>query len=644
MATPAPSSSRQALSSAALAAGLRDRLSPYLPFSQMRPEHVDRFVASAQELYFAPEEVILQPDDGVVQHLYFIRDGSVTGLRAQGSVYDANIEYDTGDLFPIAALMGRRAVSLRIKANTDTFCLRVDRAAVEKLAAVSPPFADVLSRQMLRFIEASRRAMQMEQASTALSTQSLERRLSDLIRLEPLTCRPQDPIEQALRLMHDQRRDSVHIVDEVGAPLGILTRYDVLGRITLPRRPLERPVQEVMSTPVQSLTVDHTAHDAALLMSRQGLRHVPVTRHGRLVGVVTEQDLFAMQQLSIKQLNSLIRTASDADSFKAAAKGIRDCAAALLSQGVQAQQLTELISHLNDLLTQRIVEVTARAHGLDLGRACWLAFGSEGRSEQTVATDQDNGLIFLSDDPDAERPVWLAFASDVNEMLAACGYPLCKGNVMARNPAGCLTPAEWQHRFLRWIDQGSPEDLLAASIYFDLRPVAGALELAQGLRTLISERAQANPRFCRQMAEEVLRSPGALGWLGQIESETIDGVPMLDLKLHGTGIFVSVARLRALALGIPEVNTRRRLEAIGRARGVPDHHAQAWVSGFEFLQMLRLRAQIGAQSGAASATPSAGPNHVRLDTLNDIDQRILKETLRMVRRLQQEIELDYHRG
>lgn len=633
-----------ALPSAGLAAALRDRLARHLPFSQMQAEHVDRFVAAAQEVYFAPEEVILQPDSGVVEHLYFIRDGSVTGLRSAQSVYDANIEYASGDLFPIAALMGARPVSVVIKANTDTFCLRVDKAAVEALAAVSPPFADTLSRQMMRFIEASRRAMHLEQASAALSAQGLERRLGDLLRRAPLTCAAHDTIEHALRLMHEQRRDSVHIIDAQGAPQGILTRYDVLGRITLARLPLDRAVSEVMSAPVLSLTTEHTAHDAALLMSRRGLRHVPVTRQGRLVGVVTEQDLFAMQQLSIKQLNSTIRTAASAEEFQAAAQGIRDCARTLLAQGVQAQQLTELISHFNDLLTQQIVAFHAQAHGRDLSRACWLAFGSEGRSEQTVATDQDNGLIFLSDDPEGDRPAWLAFASDVNETLAACGYPLCKGNVMARNPACCLTPQEWQDRFARWIEQGSPQDLLAASIYFDLRPVAGAEHLAQPLSAFVAQRAQANPRFCRQLAEEVLHSPSALGWLGQIEGQTVEGVPVLDLKLHGTAIFVGVARLRALALGIQEVNTRRRLQAIGRARGVPEHHAQAWVSGFEFLQMLRLRAQIGSDPPGSGPLSRVGPNHVRLDTLHDIDQRILKETLRMVRRLQQEIELDYRRA
>jgi CBS domain-containing protein len=629
------------LASGALAAALRESLRLYLPFSQMSAEHIDRFVAAASEVYFAPDEVMLQAESGPVDALYFLRQGSVTGHRGPDSVYDANIEYATGDLFPVAAFMGRRAVALTFRANTDTFCLRVPRAAIESLAAQCTPLAEVLGRQMQHYIEVSRRAMQLEQTSAALNSQSLERFLGDLIRRPPLTCRPTDSIEQALRLMHESRRDSVHVTDGHGAPVGILTRFDVLGRITLAGVALTEPISRVMTAPVESLTVDHTAADAAMLMTRKGLRHVPVTRGAQLVGVVTERDLFAMQQMSIKQLHSAIRAARTVEDFKAAAADVRQLVASLLAQGLQAQQLTELVSHLNDVLTRQLVAVTAQSHGRDMNRACWVAFGSEGRSEQTVATDQDNGLIFLSDDPEADRVAWLAFACEVNQALADCGFPLCKGNIMASNPACCLTQQEWADRFGNWIEQGSPEDLLAASIYFDLRPIAGQSELAPPLREAFTRRAQANPRFCRQLAEEVLRSPASLGWLGGIEAEVIDGVPMLDLKLHGTAVFVAVARLRCLALGIDEVNTRRRLEAIARLRDVPAHHSQAWITGFEFLQTLRLRSQLNP---TASRSPSAGPNHIRLDALNDIDQRILKETLRLVRRLQQEVELDYRRG
>lgn len=627
------------LASALLAEGLRGALRRYVPFAQMEPVHVDRFVAQASEVYFAPGEVIVRPADGPVQELYFIRDGEVAGTRSDTELDLGSFHYETGDLFPVAALLAERAVAVTYTAVRDTFCLAVPQAAVAELAAVSPPFADQLNRRMLNFIDASRQAVQRAHASNALSEQSLERRLGEIATRAPAACAPDTPVGEALRTMHEQRIGSMLVTDPGGAPLGILTRHDVLDRITLPQRPLSTPIGEVMSAPVRTLGVDDTAHDAALLMSRHALRHVPVTRAGRVVGIVSERDLFAIQRLSIKQLSSAIRAAREVGAMPAVAADLRRFAAALLAQGVHAKQLTELISHLNDLLTARLVELVAAAHGRDLTKACWLAFGSEGRSEQTVATDQDNGLIFESDDPARDRPAWLAFGRAVNEALDACGYPLCKGNVMAGNPDCCRTPAEWQDRFAHWIEHGSPEDLLAASIYFDLRPLAGAAALAEPLRAFIHRRAAEVPRFCKQLAEEVLRSGPSLNWLGQVETQTLDGAEVLDLKRHGTAIFVNAARLHALALGLPEVSTRRRLEALARARGLPERHCEAWVAAFEFLQMLRLRAQLeglGPGGGAAS-------NLIRVDALNDIDRRILKESLRIARRLQQRIELDYMR-
>ena len=168
------------------------------------------------------------------------------------------------------------------------------------------------------------------------------------------------------------------------------------------------------------------------------------------------------------------------------AKDIRRFARNLLGQGVGARQLTELISHLNDVLTEQLVTLVAARRGVDLSRACWLAFGSEGRGEQTIATDQDNGIVFASDDPARDRPAWLALASEVNEGLDACGYPLCRGNVMARNPECCLSRGEWLERFAGWIEGGAPEDLLKASIFFDLRPLVGERALAQPMRELVA--------------------------------------------------------------------------------------------------------------------------------------------------------------
>jgi CBS domain-containing protein len=320
---------------------------------------------------------------------------------------------------------------------------------------------------------------------------------------------------------------------------------------------------------------------------------------------------------------------------------IRRFARNLLGQGVHARQLTELISHLNDVLVERLVHLVAERHRLDLGRACWLAFGSEGRGEQTIATDQDNGLVFASDDPDADRPAWLAFALEVNEALDQCGYPLCKGNVMASNPACCLTPAEWQQRFADWIERGAPQDLLDASIYFDLRPVVGQASLAEPLRGFIARQAVQVPRFLKQMADNALTRRAPLNWRGGLDTKTIEGRETLDLKLQGTAIYVEAARLFALAHGLEALGTRERLDAAAQRMHVPAQESEAWCTGFEFLQMLRLQVQVGADPDADPVV--VNPNLLDVGSLNDIDSRVLKESVRVARRLQQRIEMDWQR-
>lgn len=633
--------------STSLVGNLRIELMSHAPFAQMAPAQVEQFIASARQAYFAPDEVVLEPSMGPVQALHLVRQGSITGRRGIAEL-SGGLQYEAGDLFPVGSVLGGRPVTSTYTANEDTFCLLLPAEAVQRLAAQSPPFADFLNRRALHFFELSRRAVSASYASEALEQQSLEARLASLPRKQPLACRAETPLHQALTQMHERRVGSVLVVDEADVPVGILTRHDILGRVTLPRLPLESAIGSVMSRPLRWLTTDHTLQDAALLMSRHGVRHVPVCEGGLLVNIVSERDLFALQRLSIKQVSTHIRAAQDLDDFKRCAADIRRFARTLLGQGVHARQLTELISHLNDVLTESLVAWLARMEGVDLRRACWLAFGSEGRNEQTIATDQDNGLVFESDDAGRDRPGWLRFARRVNEALDACGYPLCKGNVMASNPACCLTADEWMHRFSEWIEHGAPEDLLNASIYFDLRPLAGQTALAAPLRELLVRKSATVPRFIKQMAENALRSRAPLNWRGAIDTTEIDKRDCLDLKLRGTAIFVDTARLYALARGIDALSTRDRLAGMATALGVDAQEGEAWVAGFEFLQMLRLRVQLQRQAPSESdslrpVVQVDQPNLLDVGSLNELDRRLLKETLRVAKQLQQRMELDYMR-
>ncbi len=618
--------------SPSLLGSLRAELMRRPPFSRMRPEDVEALVAGASQTYHAPGELIVGPASGVVDCLFYVRSGSV--LHRPTGEQAADFQFEAGDVFPLGAMMAQRAVTGTHIANADTFCLRIGADLVRAVAQRSPPLADFLNRSILTLLEASQRMLRESQASEALSGQSLESPLGDLVRGGVVSVTPAEPVERALRLMHDRRLGSVPVVGKGGEVLGILTRYDVLGRITLPQLPLSTPIEAVMTRPVRTLTTDDAAVDAALLMSQHGVRHVPVTENGRLVGIVSERDLFAIQRLSLKQFGTAIQAARDLETLKAAAADLRRFAGALLGQGVQARQLTRIISRLNDALTVRLLDLVAARHPIDLGRACWLAAGSEGREEQTIATDQDNGLVLQADAPAEDRSAWLDFAREVNRALDACGFPLCRGNIMASNPRWCLTAREWREQFETWIGRGEPQDLLEASAWLDFRPLAGNAELTASFRPLIRQAIARHPRFLRLLAESMLERRAPLDWLGGIGTTDRDGRSMLDIKLNGTMIYVDAARLYALAHEVDAVGTRARLEGAAHRMGVPAREAEGWVGGFEYLQMLRLRGQIQERSA---------PNLIDVDSLNDIDRRVLKESLRIARRLQQRVEMDFLR-
>ncbi len=620
--------------SSSLLTNLRQELMRHPPFAQMQASDVDFFLSHSRENYYAPGETLVEPDSGLVEQLFFIRQGAVIGERGLAELSGGAFHYEPGELFPVSAAVAQRAVTATYRAVADTFVLALPLEAMQALAVQSPPFADFLNRRILKFLDLSRRALQVAYASQALAEQSLETPLGDVARKAPVSCLPGTPLRDALAQMHQQRIGSMLVTDVAQRPVGILTRYDILGRVTLAGLPLQTPISDVMAQPVHTLTHEDTALDAALLMSKHGIRHVPVTRDGVAIGMVSERDLFAMQRLSLKQVSTSIRSAADVDTLTLVAQDIRRFAHTLLGQGVHARQLTALISHLNDVLTARLLEIKALEHSLDLSRICWLALGSEGRSEQTISTDQDNALILPDDSTPEQREVALRFARDVNLALDACGYPLCRGGIMAGESACCLTLREWRERFAHWVEHGAPHDLLNASIYFDFRALAGDSALADSLRLEVTEAARRSPRFIKQLAVNALLRSAPLNWTGSL---AVDDAGLIDLKLQGAAIFVDVARIYSLSHGLTVTNTRERLEAVGPLLGLAAPEYLAWVSGFEFLQTLRLRIQL---EGAAAPQQ---PNHLKVASLNDIDRRILRESFRVARSLQQRLQLDFDR-
>jgi CBS domain-containing protein len=619
-----------------LVQNLRQQLMRVLPFSKMVIADVDFFLRHSIEAYFAPGETILSPADGVPKDLYLIRQGRVSGRRLIPGFEEMGFELAAGELFSVSACYAGRSVTSKYVAIEDSFCLALPVNQMHELAKQSKPFGDFLNNRILKLLEESRTALRNSFASQALTEQSLESPLGDLALKKPISVLPNTPLQDALQLIHQKKVGSVLVVDEAGTIQGILTRYDILGRVTLAQIPLDTPIAKIMSTDVKTLSVDDTAETAGLMMSQHHIRHLPVLRGQEIAGIISERDLFSLQRLSLNNISSAIRGADDVASLKECANNIRKFARNLLGQGVQARQLTGLISHLNDVLTAQLITLFTKKHHLDLEHFAWISLGSEGRSEQTIATDQDNALILL-DSEVMNKERYLAFANEINQALDQCGYPLCKGNIMASNPELCIGQQEWLHRFERWIEQGNPEDLLKASIFFDFRALAGNASLLKPLRDYVLKQAQATPRFIKLLTENSLHWKVPFNWFGSLETKELDGKKIIDIKMQGTAIVVDAARIYSLAHGIAAVNTRERLAAVGRALNVSEAESMGWIASFEYLQTLRLAAQIDGHAIGGN------PNAVDVEQLNSVDKTILRESLSKVRNLQQQLELDYVR-
>jgi CBS domain-containing protein len=617
-----------------LADATRAFLRRHAPFDAMADDAIDWAIPRLSLVYFPKDATILTPASGPVEHLHVIHRGRV-GSRPDDPRAEPDPTLGAGELFPVGALSAGGATTKIFHAVQDTFCYVLPRDDFIELRRRSPELERFCTQAITETLKASLAQLAVQYGQRAAEQQSFASTVGELLRRAPVTCSANAPVRDALVAMNDAKVRTVVAVDDEGRPAGVFTLVDLLRRVALPERSLATPLAEVLTTPVVTLEAGATAHEAMHQMAERGIRQVVVVDGGRVKGVINERDLFALQRVSMRQVIEVLRGAESIEDLARAAEDIRGLTRNLIAQGVGAEPLTRTIASLNDGLTRRVLDLCAQRHELAGIDWCWLALGSEGRGEQTLATDQDNAIVFHPAEPaelDAERERLMAYAAEVNDALAKLGFPLCTGGVMAREREMCLSQDEWKARFLGWLATPTPEALLSANILFDFRAIHGNATLADALRGWLLAYSGESRVFLRLLVQNALQASPPLGLIRAFATD--DEPPhrgTLDLKVRGTRMFVDAARAFALGLGLPDCGTAARLRAAGAKLGIEPRHVEATIDAFQFLQFLRLRLH-------DQATSHATANRLDPDTLNEVDQLMLKEAFRQARKLQQRLE------
>jgi CBS domain-containing protein len=610
---------------------VRDFLAKHTPWSAFDAAAFEFMIPRLKLAYFAKDSTIVDRDSAFPP-LHIVQSGHVASQAAGLDTLPDRV-LQPGDCFPVGALSAGGQPTRSYLAVDDVFAYQLGVDDFQQLRTISPPFQAFCGEALTVLTQQSLAELQRHYAQVAADQHTLTRALSELIPGPPVTCTLDTPLRQALVTMRDAGVRSIIVVDAAHAPLGVFTLNDLRDRVVLKDVPLDTPVAQVMTPDPITLAGYETAADAMQAMAAGGFNQVIVTERGKVIGTVFERDLFTLQRVSLRQIHNAIRSARTVHSLKHVAGDIRNLARNLLAQGASAESLTRTIAALNDALTREVLALVLQDHDIGDVRWCWLALGSEGRGEQTLATDQDNALIFVppsGDNPERVRHDLRAFAQEVNEALDSLGFPLCRGGIMASNPEWCLTADEWRGRFTRWLSEPTPQALLNANIFFDFRALHGEATLADDLSAWLLARTQDNQLFLRLMVANALQTEPPLGLIRAFE---VDGGPegdgMIDLKTRGTRLFVDAARVFALGQGVADPGTIERLRRAGEKMAVAPRHVGATVEAFNFLQVMRLRTQDRSHDGP--------PNRIDPYALNEVDQRMLKESFRQARKLQQRL-------
>ncbi|MEQ8412259.1 MAG: putative nucleotidyltransferase substrate binding domain-containing protein [Erythrobacter sp.] len=594
------------------------------PFGGLGEERIAQVSRAVQVSYRRSGETVLEAGS-INDRLYLIRSGAME-LMLAGKELTARL--GQGSCFAYPSLLRGGEVRNTARAIEDTLLYTLPADLFHRLREENASF-----RAFFIADEAQRLRHALEDRREARGFELQTRPVSELVgRSAPVTCPPETPIIEAVRLMHEKDVGTLAIC-EGGALLGIFTDKDLRARVVAKGTDLAGPVSGVMTGDPQTLAARSALAEAMALMARGGFRHIPlVDEEGAIAGILSATDILAAIGSSAIDAGMAIARARGAGELVEAARRIPSSFAAMVASGVHASHAMRFTSALGDAVHRRAAEIAEQEIAVRFGpRPCsyaLVAFGSLAREEQLVGSDQDNGLI-LSDECDADGEDWFeAFAHRLCELLALSGYAYCTGGIMAREWSQRLRLSDWRRRYEHWIEQPDEDRVLKATIFFDMRCVHGEAALAATLRREVVKACRASPLFVSFLARDALRARVPLGIFRNLVLErAADGERVFDAKARAIMPVIDIARTLALAEGIEEVGTLARLDALVAAGRLERGDARSLEDAMLFVNDLRI-----ARQAAAIERGEAPSNAIAPDDLSPLERDYLKDAFAVIRR------------
>lgn len=267
-----------------------------------------------------------------------------------------------------------------------------------------------------------------------------------------------------------------------------------------------------------------------------------------------------------------------------------------------------------------------------------LLFGSGGRKEQTLWSDQDNGIVYEADakaDPEEAAAYMERLGAAFRESLEQVGYPPCEGNVLVSNPLWRKPLEEWKRTVRGWIEAPEFETVRYTLIAADARAVYGNAGLLDALRAELSRSIADRPAILARMLQNTLRYKVLVGLLGNLLTEPYgEDAGGIDIKYGAYIPMVNAIRLLSLEYGIGETSTLARIRALKDEGAFKPELTAAWEAAFRAVLKFRSLTPYQIEDGKYTARGVLPAKLLTKDVKKELKQalRIGADLQRLVKR------------
>lgn len=526
---------------------------------------------------------------------YVIRSGLAKVFLEEGCKNTILAFLGEGDCFGEMSLLSGEPTNASVETVEPTVCLVQGASDFTHMAHSDPAFQQFFSQLFGRRMKTVYRELLTEKPGVSQVEPFLFRKtVGDMLSPGQQFCLPWETVRASAQKMVEKGIRTVIVVDDSSNPVGLFSLDSIVRAVLVEGRDPATRIEEVMEREFRHLDVNEYFFNALYEMIVSGTDTLMVMEKGKALGLLTGYDLLRFRGREVLFLARNIDSASDFDQLHTATVEVAGVLRTLMADGALASQACHVVSELNDRIVRQIIRLVEEACGDPPCPYAWLALGSEGRREQALLTDQDNAIVFVDGSPKSVR-YFTEFSQAVVEALSSCGFPACRGDVMATSPQYFGSLTQWMVRIENWIRDAASSDRHALNIFvfLDFRLSAGDPWLERELRSHTIEAVKRNPLFLQALGRFVVDAPVPLGFFKDfVVEETGTYRDRVDLKADGLVPLLTCVKLLAWQKGVYETNTLRRIKALEALGSLSDELGDFLEQAFETLLTLKLRANL----------------------------------------------------